>query len=67
MDIDGGEDSAFDELTIEVNLHVPRSLELLEDNVVHSRSRVNEGSADNGQTAPLFDVACGAEEPLGFL
>ena len=48
-DVDRGIDALFGERAIELDLAVPRALELLEDHVVHSRSGLHEGRGNDRQ------------------
>src|ERR1019366_5086141 len=67
VEVDGREDTAVDELAVEVDLHVAGPLELLEDHVVHARARVDEGRRDDRERAALLDVPGGSEEALRLL
>jgi hypothetical protein len=53
-----------DELAVEVDFHVARALELLEDDVVHARAGVDQRRRDDRERAALLDVARRAEEAL---
>ena len=46
-DVDGGVYALLDELLVEVQFHVPRALELLENHVVHTASRVHQSGREN--------------------
>ena len=50
-----------------MDLHVPRALELLEDDLVHAAAGVDEGGGQDGQAAAFLDVAGGAEEALRLM
>jgi hypothetical protein len=67
QEVHGGEDAPVGELAVEVDLHVPRALELLEDDVVHAGAGVDERRGQDGERASLLHVAGGAEEALGLL
>src|SRR5205085_2325931 len=64
---EGGEDPPVEEVAVEQDLRVSGALELLEDDLVHSRSRVDQGRRDDGQRAAPLGVPGGAEEPAGLL
>src|SRR5690348_3128094 len=59
---DRREDALIGEAAIQLDLHVARSLELLEDQVIHAAAGFDEGRREDSQTAPLFYVTCRAEE-----
>src|SRR5215831_18094209 len=61
-EIERREDPAVGQLAGEVDLHVPRALELLEDDLVHPRASVDEHGAHDGEGAALFDLPRRAEE-----
>src|SRR5919197_1801013 len=63
--VHGREHALIHEAPVEVDLHVAGTLELLEDDLVHPAARVDECRADDGEAAPVLDVARGAEELLG--
>src|SRR5262245_34688440 len=67
LDVDRGEDAAIGELAIEVELHVARALELLEDHVIHPRAGIDERRRHDRERSALLDVPGGAEEALGPL
>ena len=67
VDVDGRKDPALHQFAIEVDLEVSGALELLEDHIIHPRTGVDQGGADDGQTTALLDVARCTEEPLGLL
>src|SRR5207237_8067407 len=48
-DIDGGKDSFLRQRAIQLDFAVTGALELLENDVVHARSRLDEGSGDDGE------------------
>jgi hypothetical protein len=64
VDVEAREDALLHQLAIQVDLAVARALELLEDDLVHARARVDERRRDDGERAALLDVARGAEEAL---
>src|SRR5690606_12708789 len=64
QDVDGREDAALLELPREVQLHVARALELLEDHVVHARAGLDQRGGEDRQRAAAPDVARRAEEAL---
>jgi hypothetical protein len=61
-DVDAGEDPFFEELTVEHDFHVAGALELLEDDLVHTRAGVDEAGSNHRQAATVLDVSCRAEE-----
>src|SRR5262249_40556000 len=63
-DVHGGEHATIHQASVEVDLHVPGALELLEDDLVHPAAGVDQGRAENGEAAALLDVARGAAELL---
>src|SRR5690606_31050857 len=58
------EDSSLRELAVEMKLHVARALELLIDDIVHPRARIDKRRRQNRKAAALLDVARRPEEPL---
>ena len=64
LDAHRGEKPAVRELPVQVDFHVARALEFLEDNLVHSASGLDEGRGDDGETPPLLHVSGGAEKAL---
>src|SRR5690606_2651294 len=64
VDVDGREDALVGELAAEAQLHVARALELLEDDLVHLRARLDEGRREDRERSAVLDVARGAEELL---
>src|SRR6266545_973599 len=62
--VHGREDPLVGELPVELELHVARALELLEDDLVHPGPGLHQGGREDGQRAAVLDVAGGAEEPL---
>src|SRR5215211_7517073 len=65
LDVDGRVDPAVRHLPVEPELHVARALELLEDDLVHPASRLDERGRQDGQGATVLDVTRGTEELLG--
>ena len=65
VDVDRRPDAAIDQLAVEHDFLVAGPLELLENHFVHAAACVDQGGADHGQRAALFDFPRGAEEPLG--
>src|SRR5919107_594476 len=63
-DVDRREGALVGELAVEDQLRVAGALELLEDHLVHARTRVDQRRGDDGERAALLDVARGAEEAL---
>ena len=47
--IDRREDPAIGEVAVELELHIARSLELLENDLVHLRSGIDESRGEDGQ------------------
>ena len=66
-DVDGREDPLIGELAIQVDLHIARALEFLEDDVIHSTAGVDERRRDNRQAAAFFDIASRAEKAFRAL
>ena len=66
-EVDSREDALVAERAVELKLHVARSLELLEDHLVHLAACIDEGSGDDGERAASLDVAGSSEETLRFL
>ena len=64
VDVDGREDPLVREASVELELHVARALELLEDHLVHLRAGLDQGGRQDGQRAAVLDVARRTEEPL---
>jgi len=65
-DMDGGENALVRNGAVEVNLHVSRALEFLEDEVVHSALGLDQGCGDDGQAAAFFGVPGGTKKTLGL-
>src|SRR5215211_5914788 len=65
LDVYGRVDPAVSQLPVEPELHIARALELLEDNLVHPASRLDERGRQDGQGSAVLDVARGPEELLG--
>src|SRR6476646_2593510 len=64
VDVDGREDAPVGELARQAQLHVPGALELLEDDLVHLRTGLDERGREDGERATVLDVAGGTEEAL---
>ncbi len=64
LDVDGRVDAPVGHLAVEHDLHVARTLELLEDDLVHAAAGVNQRGGQDGQAAALLEVARRAEEPF---
>src|SRR2546426_11469753 len=62
-DVDGGEDPLVGEGTVEDDLAVSRSLEFLEDHVVHARAGLDQGGRENRDRASALHGARHAEKP----
>ena len=58
------EDALVGHRTVEHQLHVARTLELLEDHLVHARAGIDERRRDDRERAAVLDVARRAEEAL---
>ena len=67
IDVDCGVDAAIDHPPFQVELHVPSSLELLEDHLVHLRAGVDQRGREDGERPALLDVSGGTEEALGLV
>src|ERR1035441_4041825 len=63
--VDRREEPLLRELAAQPQLHVAGALELLEDNLVHPGTGLDQGGRQDGQRAAVLDVARRAEEPLG--
>src|SRR5262249_47766569 len=63
-DVERREDALVHQPAVEMDLHVPGALELLEDDLVHTAARVDERRADDREAAAVLDVAGRAEELL---
>jgi len=50
-----------------LQFHVTRTLELLEDHLIHLRTRVDECCCDDGERTATLDVTGCTEEALGLL
>src|ERR687897_2318824 len=62
LDVYGRVDPAVRQLPVEPELHVARALELLENDLVHPASRLDERGRQDGQGTTVLDVACRPEE-----
>jgi len=49
LNVDGGEHTLVDQLPLQDDLGITRSLKFLEDHVIHSRPGVDESGGDNGE------------------
>ena len=67
IDVDGGENAAFDKTAVKVNFTITGAFEFLEDDFIHAAAGVDEGRGDNREAACALDIARRAEEALGFL
>src|SRR5438270_500441 len=65
--VDGGVDAPLGQFAVEAQLHVAGALELLEDDLVHPRTRLDEGGGEDRQRPTLFDVPGRPEELLGWV
>src|SRR5690348_8603578 len=63
-DVERGEDALVGDLAVEHDFAVAGALELLEDDLVHLRSGVDQRRGDDRQRAAFLDVARGTEETL---
>src|SRR4029450_6290816 len=66
-DIQRREDALVGDLAVEDDFAVAGALELLEDDLVHLRSGVDQRGGDDGKRPAFLDVARGAEEALWTL
>src|SRR5690625_1205487 len=64
VDIDRGEDPLVSDMAIEDDLHIACPLELLEDDFIHPRARLDEGGRDDSERATTIDIACSPKETL---
>ena len=64
VDVDRREDALVGERAREAQLHVAGALELLEDDLVHLGTGLDERRREDGQRAAALDVARGTEEAL---
>ena len=67
IDIDCRENPAFDETAVQMNLAVAGTFKLLENDLVHPATGVDQRGGDDRETAGTFDVSGGTKEALGFL
>ena len=61
QNVDRGVDVHFCNAAVEHELHVAGALELLEDELVHTRVGFDEGGGQDGEGAGGAGVACGGE------
>src|ERR687897_552016 len=59
LDVDSRVDPAVSHLPVEPELHVARALELLEDDLVHPASCLDERGRQDGKGSTVLDVARG--------
>jgi hypothetical protein len=64
--VNSREDALVRQFAVKLQLHVAGALEFFKDHLVHFGACINKSSSDNGQRAAVFDLACSAEEALGF-
>ena len=64
LDVHRGIDTSLAELSVQHDLHITSSLELLEDNFVHSAAGLDECRSDDGEAAAFLHVTSSAEEAL---
>src|SRR4030042_5570929 len=64
-DVDCGEDSGLSQRPVEHQLAVARSLEFLEDELIHSRAGVDQARGYDGDRASIFNVARQPEQTAG--
>ncbi len=50
-----------------MDFHVTGTFELFKDDVVHTAAGIDERGGDDGERAAFFNIAGGAEKPLGAL
>src|SRR5690606_4787475 len=67
FDVDRRKKSALGKLAVQVYFHVARTLELFENDFVHSAAGLNERSSDDRQRSAAFDIPCRAKESLRFV
>ena len=61
-DVDSREDTLVAQRTVELELHISRTLKLLEDDFVHFTTGVYQCGGYNGQRTAVFDVTGCSEE-----
>ena len=66
-EVDSWEDALVAERSVELQLHVTRAFEFLENHFVHLAARVDEGCCDDGERAATLDVARCTKEAFGLL
>src|SRR5581483_7706146 len=64
LQVYGREDALVRELAVEVDFHVARTLELLEDHVIHAAASLDERRGDDRQAPAFLNITRRAEEPL---
>src|SRR4051812_543525 len=64
VDVDRRPNALIDKFTVEVKFHVARALELLENDIVHTRAGIDEGSGENREASSLFEVSGRPEKAL---
>src|SRR5690606_20236025 len=64
LHVDGREHPAGGEAPVELELHVPGALELLEDDLVHAAAGLDERRGEDREAAALLEVAGRPEELL---
>ena len=67
VELDGWEHPFFIQAAIEVDLAVTRAFEFLKNHFVHAAARIDQGRANDGQGAALFNFARGTEKSFGAL
>src|SRR5204862_6020171 len=67
VDVDRGPDALLGRAAVEDELHVARALELLEDQLVHLRARVDQRRREDRQRPAVLDVPSAREERLRTL
>ena len=66
-DIDRRVNPAVGKSAVEDEFHVTGSLKLLKDDLIHTRSGVDQCGGDDRQRSALFDVAGSSKEAFGFM
>ena len=65
--VDGGKEAAVSQAAIKNEFHIPRTLELLGNHVIHAAAGIDKGSGEDGQRASPFQLSGCAKEALGHL
>src|SRR4051812_47373888 len=64
-DVQSRENPLVGYVAIQRQLHIASSFELLEDDLIHSASGIDQAGGDDRETAAVLDLSGSAEEPFG--